>query len=49
MYLRSKPQILGSGMRRITVLGQEAGKEEVEESWLIFFRDVRTDEGLMVG
>jgi hypothetical protein len=49
VYLRSKPKILGSGIRRITVLGQEAGKEEVEESWLIFFRDVRTDEGVMAG
>jgi len=49
VYLRSKPEILGSGVRRITVLGQEAGKKEVEESWLIFFREVRTDEGVVVG
>ena len=46
IYLRSKPDALGPGIRRITVVGQEIGKKELEESWLIFFREVRTDEGI---
>lgn len=49
VYLRSKPEALGSGIRRITVVGQAVGKKELEETWLIFFRKVCTDEGIAVG
>jgi hypothetical protein len=49
MYLRSTPQSLGDGVRRITLVGQEAAKQDVEESWLIFFKEISTDEGIVVG
>ena len=49
IYLRSTPESLGEGVRRIAVVGQEAGKQDVEESWLIFFREICTDEGIVVG
>lgn len=49
MYLREKPEILGSGIRRITVLGEETGKSDVAESWLICSREVRAAGGTVVG
>ena len=49
VYLRSHPETLGSGVRRITVVGQEAGEDATEESWLIFFRKVSTEDGVVVG
>ena len=49
IYLRSQPEILGEGIRQVTVIGQEAGNDEVEESWLIFSREARADDGVAVG
>lgn len=49
VYLRGQPEILGLGVRRITVVGQEAGENAAEESWLIFFREVSTEEGVIMG
>jgi hypothetical protein len=48
-YMRSKPEILGTGVRRVTVIGQQHGKPEVEEHWLIFDRQVTSDDGTVVG
>lgn len=49
IYLRSPPEALGDGARRISVIGQEEGKPEVEETWLLFSRPVNTDDGALVG
>lgn len=49
IYLRSKPEPLGPGIRRLTVLGQEEGKADIEETWLVFSREATTDEGVVAG
>ena len=49
IYMRTKREALGSCVMRVTVIGQQAGTDEIEESWLIFFRDVAADDGAVVG
>lgn len=39
-YLRNTPESLGPNVQRITVIGQETGKPEVDQNWLVFHRDV---------
>lgn len=39
-YLRNSPEALGDNVHRITVIGQETGKPEVDQNWLVFHRDV---------
>lgn len=39
-YLRSSPIALGSNVQRITVIGQESGQPEVDQTWLVFHRTV---------
>ena len=49
-YVRDKPQPIGSDARRITVIGQDDGEDEVtEETWLIFSKEARTAEGQKAG
>jgi hypothetical protein len=48
-YLRNRPEGLGNNVYRITVIGQESGKAEVDQNWLVFHRDVFSGEGLKVG
>lgn len=48
-YLRNSPEALGDNVHRITVVGQETGKAEVDQNWLIFHRDVFSAEGLKIG
>lgn len=38
-YMRNKPEILGPHVQRITVIGQETGQDEVDQNWLVFYRD----------
>jgi len=49
LYLRSQSEGRGDGVRRVTVIGQEEGKSDVEESWLIFARSVEGPDGDSVG
>lgn len=49
LYLRSKPEVMGDKIRRVTVIGQEEGKPDIEKRWLVFSREVRTDRGLAAG
>lgn len=50
LYLRSKPEPVGENARRIVVIGQEDGaKDVVEETWLVFSREVRTGGGVAAG
>jgi Protein NO VEIN, C-terminal len=49
LYLRSKPEPLGDNFGRITVIGQEDGKADTEEAWLVCSREARTDEGAVAG
>lgn len=39
-YLRNNPVSLGPNVHRITVIGQETGKAEVDQNWLVFHRNV---------
>ena len=48
-YLRNSPEALGDNVHRITVIGQETGKAEVDQDWLVFHRDVFSAEGLKIG
>ncbi len=49
VYLRSKANALGRGVRRVTVTGEEEGSAETEETWLIFSHAVTTADGVSVG
>lgn len=49
LYLRSQPENLGDGVRRITVIGQEERKPDVEENWLLFSKPVVTVDGVSPG
>jgi hypothetical protein len=48
-YLRNSPESLGENVQRITVIGQESGHPEVDQNWLVFHRDVFSDEHKKVG
>jgi hypothetical protein len=39
-YLRNSPETLAPNVKRVTVIGQESGKPEVDQTWLVFHRDV---------
>ena len=47
-YLRNKPETLGPNVQRITVIGQETGQDDVDQNWLVFYRDLVSD-GKKVG
>lgn len=49
VYLRSKPELIGGNVRRITVIGQETGQPDVDQSWLVFERDVHTETREKIG
>lgn len=48
-YLRNTPESLGSNVQRITVIGKEDDRPEVDQNWLVFHRDVFSAEGHKVG
>lgn len=48
-YLRNTPELLGTNVQRITVIGKEDDRPEVDQNWLVFHRDVLSAEGHPVG
>lgn len=48
-YLRNTPESLGPNVRRITVIGKEDDRPEVDQNWLVFHREVFSAEGHKVG
>lgn len=48
-YLRNTPESLGPNVQRITVIGKEDDRPEVDQNWLVFLRDVFSAEGLKIG
>lgn len=48
-YLRNTPEVLGPSVQRVTVIGQESGRPEVDQNWLVFHRGVCSDAGKPVG
>lgn len=48
-FLRNSPEAFGSNVHRITVIGQESGKAEVDQNWLVFHREMFSDMQEAVG
>ena len=48
-YLRGIPDVLEPNVQRITVIGNEDGRLEVDQNWLVFHRDVFSAERQKVG
>jgi hypothetical protein len=49
LYMRSKPELFSPNIRKVSLIGEEAGGDVIEESWLIFSHSVRTPEGRNAG
>lgn len=49
VYMRSAPEWLDPNVRRITVIGQETGQPDFDETWLVFHREVFSADGKPVG
>lgn len=49
LYVRDKPQDICENVRRIVLLGEEHGKPDVEEAWLLFSREAKTSDGTVAG
>jgi len=49
LYLRSKPENMGQDARKVVLLGEEVGKKIIEETWLVFSREVCTNDGISAG
>ncbi|MBE7483085.1 MAG: hypothetical protein HS104_24320 [Polyangiaceae bacterium] len=49
VYMRSAPEALAENVHRIKVIGQETGKPEVDQNWLVFHRDVSSNAAEKVG
>ncbi len=48
-YLRNSPETLGPNVQRITVIGNEDDRSEVDQNWLVFHRDVISAEQQKIG
>ena len=48
-YMRNPPEVLGANVRRVMVVGHETGRDEVDQVWMVFHRDVFSDEQKKVG
>jgi hypothetical protein len=48
-YLCTPPESLGPNVQRVTVIGKEDDRPEVDQNWLVFHRDVASAEGQKVG
>ncbi len=49
LCIRDAPEVVGANARRVTILGQEEGRPDVEETWLVFSRDAVTEAGALAG
>ncbi len=49
VYMRSAPDPLAANVHRIKVIGQETGKPEVDQNWLVFHRDLYSSAREHVG
>lgn len=48
-YLRNSHESLGPNVQRITVIGKEDDRPEIDQNWLVFHRDVFSAEQKKVG
>lgn len=49
LYMRNVAKEFGENVRLITVIGQETGKAEVDQNWLVFHHEVFTEAKEKVG
>jgi hypothetical protein len=49
LYLKEEVEDAGAGSRRVTLIGERKGEPVVEETWLVFSREARTDAGTLAG
>ena len=49
LYLKEKAEGAGDGSRRVTLVGERNGESVVEETWLVFSREARTEAGTLAG
>lgn len=49
LYLKEKAEDAGDGSRRVSLVGERKGEPVVEESWLVFSREVTTEAGTVGG
>lgn len=49
LYLKEKAEDLSAGGRRVTLVGERKGQPVVEETWLVFSREARTEAGTLAG
>jgi len=49
LYVRGKPEEIGENVRRVVLLGEEEGKPDVEETWLLFSHEAKTPDGATAG
>lgn len=49
VYLRGDPETVGHHVQRITVIGQETGKPDIDQNWLVFHQEVFNNEVESVG
>ncbi|MDD3326575.1 MAG: DUF3883 domain-containing protein [Zoogloea sp.] len=49
VYLRNVTEEFGANVRLITVIGQETGRAEVDQNWLVFHHEVFTEAKEKVG
>ena len=48
-YLKGKAEDAGDGSRRVTLVGQRHGEPGVDETWLVFSREARTEASALAG
>ena len=49
LYLKENAEGVGADSRRVTLLGERNGESVVEETWLVFSREARTEAGILAG
>ncbi len=49
LYMRTEPEKLDDGIRKLTLIGQEEDEDDTEESWLVFSREAKDSNGALAG
>jgi hypothetical protein len=49
LYLKGKAEDASVGSRRVTLAGERKGEPVVEETWLVFSREARSEAGTLAG
>ena len=49
LYLKEKAESASDGSRRVTLVGERNGERVVDETWLVFSQEARTEAGALAG